>query len=368
MKARGAVLFEPGTPLEVCDIEVAPPRAGEALVKMAAAGVCHTDLHVMQGKFSAPLPAVLGHEGAGVVADVGRGVTSLRPGDAVIPLWRLSCGRCEFCLMGRPALCTEGTRVRNTGTLLDGTSRLSLDGTALKHYAGVSTFCEYSVVPEAALLKVTPRLPLDRAALLGCAVVTGMGAVNHAAKVKAGQSVAVFGVGGVGLNVVQGAALAGAKTVVAVDLHEAKLDLARRLGATHAVNASAGDPVEAVRALTGGRGVDHAFDAVGEPVTVRQAYDCLAKTGKLIVLGIAPAGTEVALPLSSLVFEERTVLGSFYGSGRPREDIPVLADLYLKGNLKLDELVTRRYPLEQINEAYEALARGEVARSVIVFE
>jgi NDMA-dependent alcohol dehydrogenase len=368
MKARGAVLFQPGTPLEICDVDVAGPRAGEALVKMAAAGVCHTDLHVMRGKFSAPLPAVLGHEGAGVVAEVGPGVTSLRPGDGVIPLWRLSCGACEFCRMGRPALCTEGTRIRNTGRLVDGTSRLSLNGRELMHYAGVSTFCQYAVVPEAALLKIAPGVPLDRAALLGCAVVTGAGAVTHAAKVKPGQSVAVFGAGGVGLNVIQSAAAAGARPVIAIDLHENKFGLATVFGATHTIDASAGDPAVPVRSITGGRGVDVAFDAVGSPNVVRQAYDCLAKMGTLVVLGIAPAGVEVSLPLTSLVFEERRILGSFYGSGRPRDDIPELVELYRAGKLKLDELVTRRYPLERINEAYEALSRGEVARSVIVFE
>jgi NDMA-dependent alcohol dehydrogenase len=368
MKARGAVLFQPGSPLEICDVDVAAPRAGEALVKMAAAGVCHTDLHVMRGKFSAPLPAVLGHEGAGVIADVGPGVTSLKAGDPVVPLWRLSCGVCEYCRRGRPALCTEGTRIRNTGRLPDGTSRLSLNGRELKHYAGVSTFCEYSVVPEAALLKISREVPLDRAALLGCAVVTGVGAVANAAKVRPGESVAVFGVGGVGLNVIQGAALAGANPIVAVDRHESKLELAKRLGATHGVNAASGNAAEQVRALTGGRGVDHAFDAAGLPETVRAAYDSLAKLGALVVLGIAPAGTDVALPLTSLVFEERRILGSFYGSGRPREDIPGLVEQYRTGRLKLDELVTRRYPLEQINEAYVALDRGEVARSVVVFD
>jgi S-(hydroxymethyl)glutathione dehydrogenase/alcohol dehydrogenase len=367
MKARGAILFEPGRPLEVCELDVAPPRAGEALVRMAAAGVCHTDLHVMRGKFSAPLPAVLGHEGSGVVEEVGPGVSSLRPGDRVVPLWRLSCGKCEFCRVGRPALCQEGARVRNTGRLPDGSSRLSLDGRELFHYAGVSTFCEYSVVPEAALLKLEQDVPLDRAALLGCAVVTGFGAVTHAAKVKPGESVAVFGAGGVGLNVIQAAKSVGAGTLVAVDVHESKLDRAREFGATHAVNASAEDPVISVRALTAGRGVHHAFDAVGSPATVRQAYDTLGKTGKLVVLGIAPAGAEVSLPMGSLVFEERQILGSFYGSGRPREDIPALARMYQAGKLKLDELLTRRYPLEQVNEAYAALERGEVARSVIVF-
>ncbi|HZN67296.1 MAG TPA: zinc-binding dehydrogenase, partial [Tepidisphaeraceae bacterium] len=205
------------------------------------------------------------------------------------------------------------------------------------------------------------------AALLGCAVVTGFGAVTHAARVKPGDSVAVFGAGGVGLNVIQGAKSAGAATLVAVDVHASKLDLARRFGATHVIDASAEDPVEAVRSLTGGRGVHHAFDAVGSAATVRQAYDVLGRTGKLVVLGIAPAGAEVSLPLGSLVFEERQILGSFYGSGRPRDDIPALADMYLRGNLKLDELLTRRYPLERVNEAYAALERGEVARSVIVF-
>ena len=367
MKARGAVLFQPSTPLEICDVDVEGPRAGEALVKMGAAGVCHTDLHVMQGKFAAPLPAVLGHEGAGVVAEVGAGVTSLKAGDPVIPLWRLSCGRCEFCAMGRPALCPEGSRVRNTGRLLDGTGRLSHRGRELMHYAGVSTFCEYSVVPEAALLKIHPGLPMDRAALLGCAAVTGVGAVTDAARLRPGQTAAVFGCGGVGLNVIQGAALAGAGMVVAVDLHAGKFDLAKKLGATHAVDASAGDPAAAVRSITGGRGVDYAFDAVGSAAVVRQAFDSLAKTGRLVVLGIAGTGAEVSLPLSPLVFEERQVVGSFYGSGDPRSHITALADLYLGGKLKLDELITRRYPLGQINEAYAALDRGEVARSVIVF-
>jgi S-(hydroxymethyl)glutathione dehydrogenase/alcohol dehydrogenase len=211
-------------------------------------------------------------------------------------------------------------------------------------------------------------VPLDRAALLGCAVVTGVGAVTHAARVKRGDTVAVFGAGGVGLNVIQGAASAGAAMLVAVDVLDEKLDLARRFGASHVVNARTSDPVEAVRSLTSARGVDHAFDAVGSPATVRQAFDVLSKTGKLIVVGIAPAGAEVSLPLGPLVFEERQVVGSFYGSGRPREDIPALARMYLEGRLKLDELLTRRYPLERINEAYAALDRGEVARSVIVFD
>lgn len=366
MKARGAVLFEAGRALEVCDIDVAPPRAGEVLVKMAAAGVCHTDLHVMQGKLAAPLPAVLGHEGAGVVAEVGPGVTSLEAGDRVVPLWRLSCGRCECCRRGKPALCPEGTRIRNTGRLPDGTSRLSHRGQEIRHYAGVSTFCEYSVVPEGALLKLEHDVPLDRAALLGCAVVTGVGAVTHAARVQPGDTVAVFGAGGVGLNVIQGARAAGAATIVAIDLHPAKLDLARAFGATHTIEARGETTVESVRLVTDGRGVDFAFDAVGSPLTVRQGFDVLARAGKLVVLGISRE--EVSLPLGPMVFEERQVVGSFYGSGRPREDIPALAEMYLQGKLKLDELLTRRYRLDEINEAFAALDRGEVARSVVVFD
>ena len=367
MKSAAAVLFRPESPLEVVEIDVEPPRAGEALVEMAAGGVCHSDLHVMRGELVAPLPAVLGHEGSGVVADVGPGVTCVSPGDHVIPLWRLSCGACRFCTGGRPALCHAGTAVRNTGLLPDGTTRFSFEGQPIKYYAGVSTFSRYSVIPEKALLKIPSDLPLDVAALLGCAVVTGFGAVANAAKVKPGDTVAVLGAGGVGLNVVQAAVLAGAATVVAVDLHESKLAEATRFGATHAVNASESEPVAAIREITRGAGVDFAFDVVGAPRVTRQAYDALARRGTLVVVGIAPAGQEVALPMTSLMYEERTVTGSLYGSGNPATDILQLIDLYRAGKLKLDELLTRTYPLGQVNEAYQALERGEVIRSVVPF-
>lgn len=367
MKAKAAVLFEVGKKLEIRDVEVQPPKAGEVLVRMAAAGVCHSDLHIMTGHLYAPLPAILGHEGSGIVEDVGAGVTSVRPGDHVIPLWRLSCGECEYCTGGRPALCPTGTEVRRTGRLPDGTTRFALGDTELKHLAGVSSFSEYSVIPEKALLKIPNDLPLDRAALFGCAVVTGVGAVLNAAQVRAGTSVAVFGAGGVGLNVIQGAVLAGAEKIIAVDLLESKLEYARRFGATHTVNASTGDPVEQIRALTGGRGVDYAFEAIGVPKVMRQAYDTLAKRGMAVVIGMTPMTTEVSVPVMSLVFEERVLTGSLYGSSRPRIDIPRLIALYRAGKLKLDELLTRTYPFEQINRAYEALERGEVARSVVTF-
>ncbi|OLC16190.1 MAG: alcohol dehydrogenase [Candidatus Rokubacteria bacterium 13_1_40CM_69_27] len=367
MKAKAAVLFEVGQRLDIREVDVQAPRAGEVLIRMAAGGVCHSDLHAMTGHLVVALPAILGHEGAGVVADVGPGVTSVKPGDHVIPLWRLSCGVCEYCSDGRPALCNAGMQVRMTGRLPDGTTRFSLDGKEIKHFAGVSTFSEYSVVPEGAVLKIPPELPLDRAALLGCAVITGVGAVINCARVRPGSSVVVFGTGGVGLNAVQGARIAGAEKIVAVDLLDRKLEFAKKFGATHTVNAAQGDPVAQVRALTGGRGVDYAFEVIGLPKTIRQAYDCLAKRGMAVVVGVTPMTTEVAVPVMSLVFEERVLTGSIYGSSRPRIDIPKLIDLYRAGTLKLDELLTRTYPFKEINEAYAALERGEVARSVVTF-
>lgn len=367
MKAQAAVLFEVGKRLEICDVDVQAPRAGEVLIRMAAGGVCHSDLHVMTGHLMAALPAILGHEGSGVVAEVGPGVTSVKAGDHVLPLWRLSCGTCEYCSDGRPALCNAGMQVRMTGRLLDGSTRFSLGGREIKHFAGVSTFSEYSVVPEGAVLKIPDDLPLDRAALLGCAVITGVGAVINCAKVKPGSSVVVFGAGGVGLNAIQGAAIAGAEKIIAVDLLPAKLAFARQFGATHTVDAAHSDPVAEVRGLTGGRGVDYAFEVIGLPKTMRQAYDCLAKRGMAVVVGVTPMATEISVPVMSLVFEERVLTGSVYGSSRPRLDIPKLIDLYRAGKLKLDELLTRTYPFKEINDAYAALERGEVARSVVTF-
>lgn len=367
MKTKAAVLFEVGARLDIQDVEVAPPRAGEVLVRMGVAGVCHTDLHVMTGHVPAPLPAVLGHEGAGIVEAVGPGVTSLRPGDHVIPMWRLSCGECEYCTGGRPALCPAGTEIRTTGRLLDGTTRFALGDREIKHFCGVSTFSEFSVIPERALIKIPADLPLDRAALFGCAIICGVGAVFNAARVRPGSSVAVFGAGGVGLNVVQGAALAGAEQIIAVDLLDAKLEHARRFGATHTVNASSGTPVDRVRALTGGRGVDYAFEAIGTPAVMRQAYDTLAKRGTAVIIGVTPRTAEVSVPTNPLVFEERTLTGSLYGASRPRTDILMLIDLYRAGRLKVDELLTRTYPLDEINEAYDALERGEVIRTAVTF-
>jgi NDMA-dependent alcohol dehydrogenase len=367
MKSRAAVLFEAGQKLEVRELDVQDPGPGEVRIEMVAGGVCHSDLHVMTGHLSAPLPAILGHEGAGIVSDVGAGVTSVRPGDHVIPLWRLSCGECAYCTGGRPALCAAGTEIRWSGRLADGTSRFTLDGAEIKHFAGVSSFSNYTVVPEKSVLKIPDDLPLELAALLGCAVITGVGAVVNAARVRPGSSVAVFGTGGVGINVVQGAVLAGAEKIIAVDLMESRLEHASRFGATHVVNASEGDPVEQVRELTGGAGVDYAFEVVGLPATMRQAYDSLAKRGVAMVVGITPTTAEVTIPSLSLVYEERVLTGSLYGSAAPKTDIPRLIDLYRAGRLKLDELLTRSYPIEEINQAYDALESGETLRSVVTF-
>ena len=366
MKSKAAILFEVGQRLDIRDVDVEKPRAGEVLVRMAVGGICHSDLHVMTGHLNAPIPSILGHEGAGTVVEVGSGVTSVRPGDNVIPLWRLSCGECEYCTAARPALCAVGLKIRSTGRLLDGSSRFSLNGSEIKHFLGVSTFSEYTVILEKALVKVPEDVPLQQAALLGCAVITGIGAVMNAARVKPGSQVAVFGSGGVGLNVIQGAALAGAEKIIAVDLLDNKLEMARQFGATHTVNASAGDPVEQVRSLTEQKGVDYAFEVIGLPKTVRQAFDSLAKRGETIVLGVTPLETEVSIPIMPLIFEEKVVKGSVYGSSRPRIDIPKLINLYRAGKLKLDELVTRTYSFDQINEAYAALERGEVARTVVL--
>jgi len=367
MKAKAAVLFQVGQKLDIREVEVEPPRSGEVLIKMAAAGVCHSDRHVMTGHLVAQLPAILGHEGSGIVAEVGPGVTSLKPGDHVIPLWRLSCGVCAYCSDGRPALCGAGFQIRMTGRLLDGTTRFKLDGKEIKHFAGVSSFAEYSVIPEKAVLKIPGDFPLDIAALLGCGVITGVGAVFNAARIKPGSSVAVFGTGGVGINVVQGAAIAGAEKIIAVDVLPNKLEYAKQFGATHAINASQGNPVEKVRALTGDRGVDYAFEVIGLPATIRQAYDSLGKRGMAVVVGVTPMTMEVSVPIMPLVFEERVLTGSVYGSSRPLIDIPMLINLYQAGKLKLDELLTRRYPFAEINEAYDALERGEVLRSIVTF-
>lgn len=367
--ALAAVLYEAGQPLAIEDVEVLPPQVGEVTVRMQAAGICHSDLHVMKGDLPMPSPIILGHEGAGIVEAIGPGVTTVQPGDHVIPIWRASCGRCEYCLNGKPALCDMGTAMRFTGLMPDGNTRFrTKSGTSIRHYAGVSTFASISTMPEAAVVKIDPDFPLWKAALIGCGVITGVGAVIYSANVKPGSSVAVFGCGGIGLNIIQGARLIGATQIIGVDVVARKEQHARNLGATHFIDSSNADPVQAIKDLTGGKGADYTFEAVGLPKPIEQAFDATRKGGTCVISGIARADARAAINVNQLVYAEKTLRGTLYGSARPRIDLIRLIDLHRAGHINLDALLTRTYPLPQINEAYAALERGEVARSLIVWD
>ena len=346
---------------------MAKPQKGEVCVEMKAAGVCHTDYSVMKGQLNAPLPAILGHEGAGVVVEVGDGVSDIQLGDHVIPLWRLSCGECEYCLRRRPALCAVGSKIRSSGRMSDGRSRFSFGGKEIFHFAGVSAFSNFSVIPEGAVLKISKDLPFDLAALIGCSVITGVGSAMNAAEMRPGCSVAVFGAGGIGVNVIQGAILEGAKEIIAIDQYDSRLEQAKTFGATKLINSKKEDPVAAIRQFTNERGVDFAFEAVGLPITIQQAYESLSKAGKAIVIGIPSNTAKISISAVPLVFEERTITGSLYGSASPRLDIPKMINLYKDGKLNLEKLLTNQYPLEEINEAYDAMISGESLRSVITF-
>jgi S-(hydroxymethyl)glutathione dehydrogenase/alcohol dehydrogenase len=362
---RASVLFEQKTPLRVEELELAPPREGEVLVRMAASGVCHSCLHAADGSWAGvPVPIVLGDEGAGEVEAVGPGVRDLAVGDHVVLSWAPTCGRCHYCVIGRPNLCER--RMPGRGVLPDGTTRMSLGGKPVYHYGHVATYASRTVVHESSAIAIDRSVPLDRAALVGCSVMTGVGAVINTAAVPAGASMAVFGVGGVGLNVVQGGALVAAHPIIAVDVKASKLEQARALGATHVVDASREDPAAAVRAIAR-RGADYSFVAVGDARAMSQACDALAPGGTCVLIGVPPTGATVPLDVRPVVAGERVIRGSSYGSARTREDLPRLVALYQAGRLRIDELITRRYGLDEANEAFRALAAGELARGVIVF-
>ena len=365
MKTRAAVLYQPKTPMVIEELDLEDPHEGEVTVKVGAAGVCHSDYHVMIGEWSSPMPVVLGHEGAGVVEKVGPGVKNVKVGDHVILNFRPNCGWCAHCVRGQPVLCNGSQTPRNE--LFSGGSRMSKDGATVHHFARTSCFSQYTVVQESGAVPIRHDMPLDRAALIGCSVMTGVGAVINTARVPPGSSVAVIGCGGVGLNCIQGAVLAGADRIVAVDVRQNKLDYAVDFGATDVINASNQDPVGLIHELTGG-GADYAFEALGRSQTIRQAYDAVRPGGMAVVVGMAPEDDEVAVNALSLPRNEKILMGSYYGSARPWIDLPRLVNLYLAKRLHVDELVTRSYPLEQINEAYDALAAGEVARSVLLFD
>ncbi|MGA2285986.1 MAG: Zn-dependent alcohol dehydrogenase [Dehalococcoidia bacterium] len=360
---KAAVFYGTNQPLAIEEVDIAPPKRGEVLVKIAASGLCHTDLHFMEGFFPWPTPAVLGHEAAGVVEQVGEGVTSVQPGDHVVLSSAPACGVCRYCVAGKPYLCTAAA---GSHLMKDGMSRLTLkDGKPAFHFLGVSTFAEYAVVSELAIAKVRADAPLQSVSLVGCAVVTGVGAVLYTAGVTAGKSVAVFGCGGVGLNVVQGANLVGACPIIAVDTKDEKLALAKQFGATHVVNPAQQHPVFKIHEITGG-GADFAFEVIGDVDVLGQAFDSLDRGGTAVMVGVPPLGSKYAVDTMNL-FGDKTLRGCVLGSVNIRRDLPLLVDLYMAKRLKLDELITRTFALEAINEAFELVKRGEVARAVVTF-
>jgi S-(hydroxymethyl)glutathione dehydrogenase/alcohol dehydrogenase len=366
MKVRAAVAFEARRPLEIAEIDLEGPRQGECLVRLAATGVCHTDAYTLSGRDPEGLfPVVLGHEGAGVVEEVGPGVTSVAPGDHVIPLYIPECRECRYCVSGRTNLCVKLRATQGKGLMPDGTSRLSHKGKMLHHYMGTSTFAERTVLPEIALAKIRKDAPLDKVCLLGCAVTTGIGAVLHTARVEPGSSVAVFGLGGVGLSVVQGAVMAGAERILAVDTNPKKFALAREFGATECLDPKeVGDVVQKIVDTTDG-GVDYSFECVGNVDLMGQALACTQRGwGQSIIIGVAGAGEEIhARPF--LLVTGRSWRGTAFGGTKGRTQLPRFVDRYMAGRIHLDEMVNAVLPLERINEAFDLMHEGEVIRSVI---
>ena len=365
--AMKAIVFEaPGAAPVLAEVELAPPRAGEVEVTITAAGVCHSDLHVISGDWDIATPVVLGHEGSGVVSALGPGVTDLEIGDHVVLSWVPACGVCHYCLAGRPAQCVLVAEVvAPLGVLHDGTSRLSQDGRVLHHYLGVSSFAERVVVPVSGAIRVRKDAPLDVLALVGCAVATGVGAVTKTANVQPGSTVAVIGCGGVGLNCVQGARLAGAARIVAVDIMPEKLELARRLGATDVIDSSRRDAVAALKAAVP-EGLDYIFDAIGKISTTEQAIAALGLGGAAVIVGLPPTGQHARFDPLALAEADQRILGSNYGSVVPQRDIPWLVDLYMSGELDLESLVSARRPLSEAPQALADLAAGHALRQLLV--
>ena len=372
MKIRAAVLNEMGAPapyaqskpLKIETIELDPPGPGEILVKIAAAGLCHSDLSVIEGNRPRPMPMALGHEAAGVVEDIGPGVDDLEKGDHVVMVFVPSCGHCLPCSEGRPALCEPGAAANGAGTLLSGGKRLHRNGQDINHHLGVSGFAEYATISRRSCVKVDRELPLDEAALFGCAVLTGVGAVINTAKVPAGTTVAVVGLGGVGLSSILGAVASGASRVVAVDLSDEKLGLARQLGATDTFNAGSPDAVNEIREAVKG-GVEYAFEMAGSVRALDLAYKITRRGGTTVTAGLPPPSHTLALSPVNLVAEERTLKGSYIGTCVPVRDLPRYVDLYRRGKLPVDRLMSKHLRLEEINEGFDLLAQGKVVRQVV---
>ena len=374
MKIRAAVLNAIGAkapyvtsqPLAIEELELAAPGPGEVLVRIGAAGLCHSDLSVINGDRPRPMPMALGHEAAGVVEQLGDGVTDLKRGDHVVLVFVPSCGHCGPCAEGRPALCEPGAAANGAGTLLSGGRRLTRNGQTINHHLGCSVFAEYATVSRRSVVKIDSELPLDEAALFGCAVLTGVGAVVNTAQVRAGASVAVIGLGGVGLASLLGARAAGARHIVAVDLSDAKLDLAKSLGATHTFNAGNADTQEQIRELTSG-GVEYAFELAGSVRALELAYKITRRGGTTVTAGLPPPTATFALPAVNLVAEERTLKGSYIGTCVPSRDIPRYIELYRQGRLPVDRLMSGKLKLEDINRGFDLLHEGKAVRQVVVF-
>jgi len=369
MKVKAAVAHKAGAPLSIETVDLEGPRQGEVLVEIKATGVCHTDQFTLSGDDPEGMfPAILGHEGAGIVVDVGPGVTTLKKGDHVIPLYTPECRQCEYCLNPKTNLCQSIRSTQGQGLMPDGSSRFSLDGKPVLHYMGTSTFANYTVVPEIALAKIREDAPFDKVCYIGCGVTTGIGAVIFTAKVEVGSKVVVFGLGGIGLNVIQGARLAGADMIIGVDLNPGREAMARKFGMTHFVNPKdvEGDLVPYLVSLTKG-GADYTFECIGNTQVMRQALECAHKGwGTSVIIGVAPAGAEISTRPFQLV-TGRNWRGSAFGGARGRSDVPKIVDWYMEGKIDIDSLITHTMPLEKINDAFDLMHRGESIRSVVIY-
>ena len=367
IKCKAAIAWGPGQPLSIEEVEVMPPQAGEVRVRIVATGVCHTDAFTLSGEDpEGVFPCILGHEGGGIVESIGEGVTSVKVGDHVIPLYTPECGECKFCKSGKTNLCQKIRATQGKGLMPDGTTRFSKDGQPIYHYMGTSTFSEYTVLPEISIAKVDPAAPLEEVCLLGCGVTTGIGAVMNTAKVKEGESVAIFGLGGIGLSAVIGARLAKAGRIIAIDINESKFELARKLGATDCINPNDYDkPIqEVIVELTDG-GVDFSFECIGNVKVMRAALECCHKGwGESVIIGVAGAGQEISTRPFQLV-TGRVWRGSAFGGVRGRSELPSYVQRYMQGEFRLDDFITHTMPLEQINEAFELMHQGKSIRTVI---
>jgi S-(hydroxymethyl)glutathione dehydrogenase/alcohol dehydrogenase len=369
IKSRAAIAWGPNQPLSIEEVDVMLPRAGEVLVKIVASGVCHTDAFTLSGEDPEGIfPAILGHEGGGIVESIGEGVTSVVVGDHVIPLYTPECGECKFCLSGKTNLCQKIRATQGTGLMPDGTSRFYKDGKPIYHYMGTSTFSDYTVLPEISLAKVNKEAPLEEICLLGCGVTTGMGAVLNTAKVKAGDTVAIFGLGGIGLSAVIGATMVGASRIIVIDINESKFDLAKKLGATDCINPKNFDkPIQDVIVELTDGGVDFSFECIGNVDVMRSALECCHKGwGESVIIGVAGAGQEISTRPFQLV-TGRVWRGTAFGGVKGRSELPGIVEQYLAGEFNLQDFITHTLPLESINEAFDLMHEGKSIRSVIHF-